>query len=35
MTIVVVDTNIVVSSLLRAGKPRKVIATVLENPSYD
>ncbi len=32
---VVVDTNVIVSSLLRAGKPRKVIATVLENDSYD
>jgi putative PIN family toxin of toxin-antitoxin system len=33
--IVVVDTNVVVSSLLRAGKPRKVIATILQSDSFD
>ena len=32
---IVVDTNVVVSSLLRNGKPRKVIARLLEHPSYD
>jgi predicted nucleic acid-binding protein len=32
---VVVDTNVVVSSLLRNGKPRRVIAGLLEHPSYD
>jgi uncharacterized protein len=35
MIIVVVDTNVVVSSLLRAGKPRKVIAAILKNDSFD
>jgi putative PIN family toxin of toxin-antitoxin system len=35
MIVVVVDTNVVVSSLLRAGKPRKVIATILQNDSFD
>jgi putative PIN family toxin of toxin-antitoxin system len=32
---VIVDTNIVVSSSLRAGKPRKIIAAILEQPYID